>query len=388
MILKLGYNMDPVLKAKFKPSEDAKEVMIELQSIIDSLNEPIILINEDFNIIRINKITLTFSGKSKFKEVVNRKCYSILYDRDDCCPYCPIVKRNKGGEKLFIPEKELVTEILVKKFDKNLNLILSFFPLVTHDEHIAFVEKIHDVTLVKEKDEENLRMRNLASIGILVSGIAHELNNPMTGIGLTLQSLESNLSSFDSKKIYDKFSMMKNDLHKASGIISDILSFSKLGKLNTSLANLRDIIIRAKNNTERIYPDMCKNIEWRMSKNTEYILKLDASKIERLFENLFLNSLQAIDYKSGFIEIKIHKKSTKIIVSLIDSGDGISKEIKDKIFDPFYTKSKSGKGTGLGLSICHSIMKEHEGSIVINPHNSMTEFLISFPSLKKGNQKK
>lgn len=367
----------------------ADEKIKELQAIIDGITEPLILIDQSFAVRRANQATLNFIGNPEYKDVIDQKCFSKLYNRDHICPFCPLISKsadNTDFSEVFnigsSPNPELKREILFRYEGKNQNLNLAFFPLINKDGTVtSFVEKISNITQLKEKEEENLRMRNLASLGIMISGIAHELNNPLTGISLTVQNLVNNLNHFAPDVILNRLELIQKDLSRAALIVGDIISFAKPEKSKLSLADLGDVIFRAKETVQRLYPDLAKNVSWEINSEEVHIFYFNPSKMERLFQNLFRNSLQAFDYAKGYIRVDIKKKKNATIVTIEDNAGGIPENILDKIFDPFYSNRKEG-GTGLGLSICHSIVKEHNGKINVKSYEDRTKFSISIPTLK------
>ena len=154
-----------------------------------------------------------------------------------------------------------------------------------------------------------------------------------------------------------------------------------------TLADLVEVIYKAKETVQRLYPDLSKNISWDINADDEYIFYFNPFKIERLFLNLFRNSLQAFDYSKGYIRVDVKKKKNSTIVTIEDNAGGIPENVVDKIFDPFYSNRKEGTGTGLGLSICHSIVKDHNGKINVKSTDDRTKFSISIPTIKSQTRK-
>ncbi|MCE9501949.1 MAG: HAMP domain-containing histidine kinase, partial [Leptospira sp.] len=118
---------------------------------------------------------------------------------------------------------------------------------------------------------------------------------------------------------------------------------------------------------------------WEIECEENTIFYFNPVKIERLLLNLFRNSLQAFDYNSGTIRVEVRKTKNWHYIIVEDNAGGISPNIIDKIFDPFFTNKKSTAGTGLGLSICHSIVREHKGKINVKSFDRKTRFSISLP---------
>lgn len=357
-----------------------------LESILDGITEPILQISSDFNIAKANQTAIDFINLSR-EELDTKKCFEAIYKRDEVCPYCPIQKTQEEIDiNLSFPIKQngkrnsISREILFKKKDRTQNLYLDFFPILNKDNTIgSFVEKISDITSIKEKDEESLRMRNLASIGILVSGVAHELNNPLTGISLTLQNLQKSIKTSSVEFIEKRLEMMRTDLTKAALIVNEIISFAKSDKLKVSQGDICETIQKAYENAIRLYPVLSKNIVWELNFENNYFMPFNPFKIERVFLNLFRNSLQAFDYRSGKITVEVRKTKNMIHVIVEDNAGGMSSSVISKIFDPFFSNNKQSNGTGLGLSIVYSVIKEHNGNISVKSCDDITRFTISLP---------
>lgn len=168
--------------------EDPLHTIQELESLLNGITEPLFQIGEDFKIIRANTTALEFAFKSSPDEIIGKTCFEAIYSREEICPYCPMVAGDSYkslNDSFHLKQNgkrdSKSREILYKSKDRTQNLYLDFFPIGRDKNVTSIIEKISDITKIKEKEEESLRMRNLASIGILVSGVAHELNNPLTG---------------------------------------------------------------------------------------------------------------------------------------------------------------------------------------------------------------
>ncbi len=362
---------------------DIEQKSKELELIFDSLDTPLVLIDLDFNVDRINKPSIPFFNSNSFNNFLDLKCYSVLYNRSEICPYCPLKNLKKGNQsdlvEIFKEYKEIYRNIFIDKK----NIILKFLPIYKNGEIVSFIEKVSNQEANIQKQEENLRLRNLASLGVMISGVAHELNNPLTGIGFTVQNLINNLEHYEKKSIQNRLDMVLKDLEKASSLVKDILNFSKPEKQKLILGNIYDVAIKAKETTVRLYPELIKNISWEIQTEQDFIFYFDSLKIERVFLNLYRNSIQAADYKKSLIRVDIKKKKHNISVSIEDNAGGISEDKIDKIFDPFVTSKKDSSGTGLGLTICHSIISEHGGKISVKSKEDRTKFQFSLPYQRK-----
>jgi len=353
-----------------------KDDYYELRNIYDSLSFPIVSFNGDLDVIHLNRSALERSEFQSFKEAIRQKCHTLLYRRDTRCPGCPLTSVETPLQQ---PLEKVIT---ANEYGTTRLLQLRILPIP--EEPARFIEIIEDITRKREIEEEAVRKENLAALGTMISGIAHELNNPLTGIGLTLQNLTANLSTMNPDEILKRLNLMHKDMSRAARIVSDILSFTSSNKGKFSQSDIVQVIHRAEANTRRLFPVQAKRIEWQFEGDDSSILPIHPEKIERLFINLFKNSLQAFDYSPGIIRVEIKKTARWTHILIEDNAGGINAENINRIFNPFYTEGNDGSGTGLGLTICHSIVKEHNGRIRVRSFDGITRFHISLPAAPSG----
>jgi signal transduction histidine kinase len=356
----------------------------ELRNILDALIFPVIAVDNQFKVIRLNKAALDRSNIPAFHEAIGHPCYRILYDRTSICPYCPKFSDNTESKNSGTVEK-IIHEHTKSGEEKTLRLLFHKMD----SERLNFLETIEDITQQRELQEESVRMERLAAIGTMIAGIAHELNNPLTGIGLTLQNLKANVSTMTENEILKRLNLLGKDLDRASRVVTDILTFGRPGEIKLSPGDIIQVIKRAIANVQRLYPVLSRRVEWVMEGETEIITDINPEKLERVFINLFKNSLQALDYNKGTIQLDIKKTNKWAHIIIEDDAGGIPKDMINKIFHPFFTASADNRGTGLGLSICHSIITEHRGKIRVRSFGRQTKFFISLPlELRRGDNER
>ncbi|MBI1746510.1 MAG: HAMP domain-containing protein [Acidobacteria bacterium] len=199
----------------------------------------------------------------------------------------------------------------------------------------------------------------LASIGVLVSGVAHELNNPLTSIlmnvDLAMESLPEQSPLFRLLKKTDE------DATRCRRIVQDLLHFSHHGDLNPSYRSLNEMVEKAivLVQNEIFLRDIDVHKEFSPNLRKVYC---DDARIEQVLVNVIINALQAMPRK-GTLRITTREGKNCVEVVIQDNGPGIPKEMRSKVFDPFFTTKRDG--TGLGLSICYGIMTRHRGVITI-----------------------
>ncbi len=262
---------------------------------------------------------------------------------------------------------------------------------------------------LKETQAMLVHNEKMASLGQLVAGVAHELNNPLNFVHGNLDHLKE--YSNDLMEIIDKLDDLSEKLHpeikdeiankkdeidyeyiktdlpmlltsckdgteRCKQIVLDLKNFSRLDE---SIIKSVDIV-EGIECTLNILQNKFKN-KIKVIKNYEKIPKVDcyASQLNQVFMNIIDNAIQSIDV-DGSIMIDVTKEGSNALVSIADNGSGIDDDIKNKIFDPFFTTKPVGQGTGLGLSICYKIIKMHNGVIIVESEkNKGTKFIVKIP---------
>jgi signal transduction histidine kinase len=249
----------------------------------------------------------------------------------------------------------------------------------------------------------------MASIGQLVAGIAHEINNPVTFISAGVDSLNTNLE--EVRQVLDIYHRITLD--NVEEKLKEIEQLKEKIEYNEAILEINKLIDSVRTGTERT-TEIVKGLR-TFSRLDEDVLKIadvhegldstlillrnkykqrieiirqydDIPEIEcfpgqlnQVFMNILSNAIDASDEK-GTITISTSKTNGSIRVSIKDTGRGIPEVIQSKIFEPFFTTKEVGQGTGLGLSICHSIIEKHRGSIDVESEvGKGSEFVIVLP---------
>lgn len=224
---------------------------------------------------------------------------------------------------------------------------------------------IFDIETRKKLEEQLRRLAQsdkLASLGHLASGIAHEINNPLTNVSLNIQILKNKFENNTSdRETIQKLQAIERNLDRASAIAKELLQFSRKRESEFIPLNINDVItgsltlLRFKLNDVKIDQNLSDMPD----------VMGDFGKLEQVFINILNNSVESMP-NGGSISISTYHSNSEVKVEISDTGDGISEENLPRVFDPFFTTKEIGRGTGLGLSICHGIINQHNGSIEIS----------------------
>ncbi|MCX6560973.1 MAG: ATP-binding protein [Candidatus Aminicenantes bacterium] len=236
---------------------------------------------------------------------------------------------------------------------------------------------LENALLFKEQRERFRRMSRadrLATVGELAAGAAHEIRNPLTAIRSSLQYLEAKNPDEATRKL---LGAALQETARINDIVSALLAFSRPTEIVRERHDLRETLDESLNLVS--FQARAKGVVARREFGAEPLfVQGDRSQLKQLFLNILLNAIQAMP---GGGELRVEaavKPVRKVLVSVIDTGEGIPEENLDRIFDPFFTTKKSG--TGLGLSICYNIVKSHGGDIEVKSRAGQgTTILIHLP---------
>jgi C4-dicarboxylate-specific signal transduction histidine kinase len=281
-------------------------------------------------------------------------------------PQSDIELELRRADESVIPVRLLSTTLLKEFFD-NEDLILVL---------------CSDLRLQKKAQATLLQSNKMASLGEMSSGLAHELNNPLTIMEGQLRRLKDYMYDEDITKeeTVDLVDKVQRNLGRAVKIIKSFRSISRKGDQDPFLpVRLEDLLDEVRELTEKRLEN--NNIEFQiLFKNKDLSIACKKSSLLQVFINLINNAVDAIEHcDKKWIKLHIIEKERKILCTIMDSGDGVSLENQVKLFEPFFTTKDIGKGTGLGLSISRSIVEEHSGSLTYTDSMKSSCFVIALP---------
>jgi signal transduction histidine kinase len=252
-----------------------------------------------------------------------------------------------------------------------------------HDELAVLGERFNDMIMrikqaneeIRKTHEKLVQSEKLASVGILASGVAHEINNPLGGLFNCLQILRSNGENSELREKY--LNLIKEGLDRIENTVSKLLWMSRKGEHKPVNLNIKDSI----NDVYKFVSHKIKkaNIQFINQVDEKLHIIIDPHDFHQIILNLFINAIHAMK-ENGTLTVRGYNENSEVKIEVIDTGEGISQENLGRIFDPFFTTKPPGEGTGLGLWLSYEIVRNYNGEIAVESKiKKGSKFLLSFP---------
>lgn len=337
----------------------------ELQTIFDSVNDAVIVFDHDGGIQHSNHICNRLFPDAKLQEGFCRDLFhpGAIYS-PKTCP----VERALNGESV---ETSLVCAM---GGDNYLYLDVTANPIKDSlGEKTRALLFLRDVTLKRAQELQAIQTEKMSSIGVLATGVAHEINNPLTSIAGYAEALlrrfsdDSTLVNDNRLDAFQKYlQVIVRESYHCKTIIDSLLNFGRKSDGLIGDVDLNDILLEILELLRHQPFDDKIQIVTALQDRLPSLLG-DASGLRQVFMNLLINAHHAI---KGAGQVKIEtsyaRHEGRVYTKISDTGSGIAPEIIDRIWDPFFTTKATGKGLGLGLALTFNIIKRHGGEISVH----------------------
>ena len=350
---------------------DAVRARENLEAWLDGMDDGVIISGRDYRIEFVNKAAAQDFGIS------TGDSYPITLGKEAQPPDL-ITQQDK-------PIDKCASHYAINFGDREFDVVAA--PLSNADGSLSTIEVFRDITerkraeLEKKELEQKAQLSDrLASIGEMASGIAHEINNPLTGvIGFSQLLMEKDVP----EDIRKDLEIIHDGSQRVAGIVKGLLTFARQHKSERTYSDINQLVdntvaLRAyalQTSNIRVAIVLDPDLPWTMA---------DSGQLQQVFLNIIINAETEMRKArgKGNLIIKTEKIADTIRISFTDDGPGIARENLGKIFDPFFTTKQAGEGTGLGLSLCHGIITEHNGQIYAESEPGKgTTFIIELPAV-------
>ena len=351
------------MSAKMRNEKEIEEQRNLINEILGTVPNAILAVNSDMQIRRANQAFLDLVGMSEVKDLT----IDAIFSSDECLKGMKAALSENSKNRSF--------EFRYKLGDIEKTFSAS---IIKVGNEIALV-MLNDITREREKQEKLYLADRLATVGEMASGVAHELNNPLTSvIALSKMLLDQELP----RDVHEDVGYICSEAQRAAVIVKNMLTFARKHAEVLQMTSVNKIIedmIRI-----RAYEHKRNNIrvETYLEDNLPEIMA-NYFQIQQVCLNIILNAESAVMENRGnerLLNITAALDKECIRISFADNGPGILPENIDRVFDPFFTTKEVGKGTGLGLSICYGIVTSHGGKLTVKsePGKGAT-FVVELP---------
>ncbi len=364
--------------ARIKLEREAQKSNVFFQNVIQSTVDGIVVVDTKGNVLIFNEGMERLTGYTA-KEIDHlTSFYNIDVAREN-------MKKMRSAQHGPLGKLNPTSMSVTTKDGEEIPVTLSASIITVNGKEVGSVGVFTDMREIlkmrKELEDAHLQLvqsEKIASVGKMAAGVAHEINNPLSGVLIYAELLRESLK--DNPQHLSDIQEVIDQTLRCKKIVSDLLEFSRQSIGKASSFQLEYLINRCLNFlinqamfqdiqvTTDIEPDMPEMVG-------------DMGQLQQVFTNLFINAADAMEGK-GKLQIKANynPETSYFVIKVSDTGPGIPEQLRDAVFDIFFTTKPVGKGTGLGLSISQNIIKLHGGNLTFNcPKEGGTTFKIELP---------
>ena len=357
----------------------------KFRSMMESMSDPVYICSADYRVEYMNLAMIKRTGRDASGE----KCFAALHDFSEPCPWC--MARGESHNSYF--ESDIVSP------KDNHSYHVSHSPIINEDDSVSSMVVFRDTTELKKMEAQILQSQKMESIGNLAGGIAHDFNNILTVINLHSEGAQMELE--ESSDLWIDVEEIRKAGERAANLTRQLLAFSRKQLIIPKSVNINKLITDLEKMLARLVSEDVR-LETILDKQVGRIYA-DPSQLDQVIVNLVVNARDAVKKQPDSTK-KIIKVSTSQVfmdndyvathegssqgwhlqLQVEDSGCGMSEEVRDHIFEPFYTTKAEGEGTGMGLATVYGIVKQNKGSIyVYSEPGQGTIFKVYWPIMEE-----
>jgi len=355
-----------------------------LQMIYDGISDPLVMLNANMEVQLLNKAASEYYSVDQ-KSVLGKLCYHAFVTRSAPCEGCEIQSAIFDNSYEMFERKGFMDSAKMEK--------VVIYPIGDEKDRLdSAIIRISDITQEKMLQRRIVQTEKLSSLGFLVSGIAHEINNPSNFISFNLPILREYLNEImpiidDYAKEHENlefFSMIypefRNDIFKLvknlengsrriQAAVSNLSGITRdKDKLQMDMIDIQELIANSVSICKAKIDRLVGSFEVDIPKELPQIWA-DPETLELVIINLLINAAQAADKDNSWIRLHVSLEDSQqnhLIIEVRDNGCGIDEKTQNHIFDPFFTTKPPGEGTGLGLTLCHNYIEKLGGRIEVD----------------------
>lgn len=313
---------------------------------VDSISMPILLVTNDGNVVRLNRTAQELTGRA-YDELIGHPLRSLGADEPWKTLHELITAVSDGG---MTCTAQIVTN------DRSWDVTAS--PLAAAGNDDRMVIAMRDTTEIARLQESVRRGEQLAALGELVAGVAHEVKNPIFGMSVTLDLLDEQVA--DRPDAIELTASLRTWIARLQSLTESLLAYGRTWSTEMKPGDVCDVVSRAITTSQALAREAKVEIEAELVPDDESTVLMDAARLVLVFENLLANAVQH-SRNGDRIHVKARRDGDGLEVAVRDQGPGFAPSDLPRVFQPFYTRRRGG--TGLGLSIVQRIVDEHGGIV-------------------------
>ena len=330
-----------------------------LDQIMTNLQDGILLYTHDARAVLVSDSVERFLGISR-AEILGSRLHEV-FSRN--------TRLGRLVRESFDARMALVQEEITTETGRHVEISLDFI----HDDRAVFPQEslgalltLHDVESVREIESDLELSRRLAAIGRLTAGVGHEVKNPINAIVVHLELLRNKLGGTDNKAMRH-LEVIESEIQRLDRVVQTLVDFSRPVELQLKEQDLRRVVSAVLMLASADLETRDVHVQSDLPDHP-VLAKVDADLLKQALLNVVLNGAQAMA-EGGKLEVRLAEDGRMALLSIRDQGSGISPEIRDKIFDLYFTTKKDG--SGIGLAMTYRIVELHNGSIEVKSDPNM-----------------
>ncbi|MFP4066979.1 MAG: two-component system sensor histidine kinase NtrB [Spirochaetaceae bacterium] len=341
----------------------------QMRIVLDSMNDAVVVSDNYHHLLMLNKAAerLLPLVPGDFAE---RRLWEIIDDEEISSFIREILE---AEDSVWEVEFSIDQQGAVR------TLLLSLFPLVRNRHVTGNILRVEDVTERKSREARLRRAESLASLTTLAAGVAHEIKNPLGSIGIHIQLIQKALASLeeeDRERIQGYIDIVNEEVNRLNKIVVDFLFAVRPMNVELEDADLNDVL-----------NGLLEFVQYELEQNnvvveTEFArdlpkIQLDERYFKQAVMNIVKNAIAAMP-EGGTLSIRTRCRGESVELSIEDTGEGMPEEVREKIFEPYFTTRDFG--SGIGLTLVYKVVKEHMGEISVSSEEGQgSTFTITFP---------